>query len=669
MLFRDPQHWLFSVKTFVAAVLALLVSFWLDLPRPYWALATVYIASQPLAGATRSKATYRAIGTFVGAAAAVAMVPNLVNAPLLLVLAIAAWSGLCLYLSLLDRTPRGYAFMLAGYTAAIVGFPTVDAPGTIFDVALSRTEEILVGIVSAALVSSLLFPRAVSEVVAERVNAWLSDAKTGCRDALGGADKALSERHWLRLLANTAQLENLAGHLPFEGAGGRRVMSLVRRLLPRMLMILPLIAAINDRRRELALAGSPSPRTAELTMRLKATLDSDEAMSREGLATLREEIEQLMGAPLVGASWRDLTERHLLLRLRDLLDLFADCQALVAAITNSERRLPKALAYPIERRIKPARHDDRDAAALAGFALAAAIVVCCLLWIAFEWRQGADAAMMAAISGSLFAAQDDPTPSIAKFARWSFIAVCLAGVYVFGVLPKVHAFETLMLALAPAFLGVGLLIAEPATVMIGLPLGILTPTAMALQEAYSANFEGFLNSGLAMVAGMGLSAATTAVVRAAGAQARTARFLRANRLTLAQVANARSGRDEARAMGQMFDRLASLAPIAHAANETLPDAMRQLRAGFNLLDARRGREAMAPFSRRAIDALLVRLQRDHQRDAPPSPDALAAIDRALRRIVASKAEDKAALPALVGLRSSLFPEEPPPQFTFREANA
>ena len=154
MTFFSGSHWLFTVKTFVAGMTALAVSFWLDLPRPYWALASVYIASQPLSGATTSKAAYRAAGTLLGAAGAVLMVPNLVDTPLALALAMSIWAGLCLYLALLDRTPRGYVFMLAGYTAAIVGFPAVDAPETIFDLALSRTEEILVGIACAALVSN-----------------------------------------------------------------------------------------------------------------------------------------------------------------------------------------------------------------------------------------------------------------------------------------------------------------------------------------------------------------------------------------------------------------------------------------------------------------------------------------------------------------------------------
>src|SRR5215469_4977813 len=152
---------IFSINSFVAAMLALYIAFSIGLPRPYWAMLTVYITSQPLSGAVRSKAVYRVLGTFLGGTAAVALVPNLVNSPAVLSLALASWVGLCLYFSLLDRTPRSYIFMLAGYTAGIIGFPTVNAPQTIFDTALSRMEEITLGIVCATVVHTIFFPRSV----------------------------------------------------------------------------------------------------------------------------------------------------------------------------------------------------------------------------------------------------------------------------------------------------------------------------------------------------------------------------------------------------------------------------------------------------------------------------------------------------------------------------
>ncbi|NEV79240.1 FUSC family protein, partial [Rhodopseudomonas sp. BR0C11] len=114
MSLPDEQQWLFAFKTFAAAMLAMAIGLWLDLPRPYWAVATVYITSHPLSGTTRSKAVFRVLGTLIGACVAVAIVPNLAGAPPLLVLAIALWSALCIYVSVLDRSPRSYVAMLAG---------------------------------------------------------------------------------------------------------------------------------------------------------------------------------------------------------------------------------------------------------------------------------------------------------------------------------------------------------------------------------------------------------------------------------------------------------------------------------------------------------------------------------------------------------------------------
>lgn len=127
----------FSLKTFAAAMLAFNIALLLDMPRPYWAMTSVYVTTSVLTGATSSKAVYRILGTLIGAAGAIVLVLNLVDAPELLSLATALWVGAFLYLALLDGTPRSYVFMLAGYTVAIVGFPVLSTPELTFDVAVS----------------------------------------------------------------------------------------------------------------------------------------------------------------------------------------------------------------------------------------------------------------------------------------------------------------------------------------------------------------------------------------------------------------------------------------------------------------------------------------------------------------------------------------------------
>jgi uncharacterized membrane protein YccC len=115
----------FALRTFAAAMLAFSIALWLDMPRPYWAFASVYVTSNQLTGATRSKAVYRMLGTLIGAAGTVLLIPNLVDAPELLSLAIALWVGVFLYMSLIDGPPRSYVFMLSGYTVALFGFPVL----------------------------------------------------------------------------------------------------------------------------------------------------------------------------------------------------------------------------------------------------------------------------------------------------------------------------------------------------------------------------------------------------------------------------------------------------------------------------------------------------------------------------------------------------------------
>lgn len=664
MTFFGSGHWLFSIKTFAAAMMALAASFWLDLPRPYWALASVYIASQPLSGATRSKAAYRAVGTLLGAAGAVLMVPNLVAMPFALALAMAIWSGLCLYLSLLDRTPRGYVFLLAGYTAAIVGFPAVDAPETIFDLALSRTEEILIGIACATLVSSLVFPRSVGPVVAERLEAWLRDARAAAVAALDPKSIASVDAHWIGLATEMAEIETLATHLAFDAAVERRSLDRMRRIVPRMLMLFPVLSTISDRLAALADLGGASPRASSLVGQARVVIvatASEAAETDEG--ALRRDLETV-AAPREEARWRDLVEASLCRHVCELLDILSDCDELTKALAEGPHR-PTLLRFTVDSRIERIRHLDHGAALHAACTLACAIFACCLIWIGASWPEGSVAAMIGAIVGSLYASQDDPAPSIAGFIEWTIVAMTIAGVYLFVILPHIHNFETLALALAPVYLAFGLLIASPQTFRIGLPLVIVTPTAMAVQELYSADAESFVNSSLAMFSGMALTAIAIALIRSPGARWRARGYRRANRAAFVQAADPLAGNDE-RLVGLMLDRLFLLAPIAHAIEGDLPEALRDLRTGLNILDARRARSVLRGSRRRRIDALLKQLSRYFHAGAPTSSRAaLSAIDRALAE--ARCAGDTRLLLALVGLRRCLFSAEPPPDWSLSEA--
>ncbi len=146
-----------------------------DLANPYWAVGTVYIVARPLSGASTLKALYRLVGTVLGGAITVILVPNQFDAPELLVLAISLWMAFCLGVSLLGSSPRSYAFMLAGCTTGLTGFPIIAAPNTTFVYVTDRVQEIGLGIICAELVSRLIFPLHAGPVLSQRIDAWLMD--------------------------------------------------------------------------------------------------------------------------------------------------------------------------------------------------------------------------------------------------------------------------------------------------------------------------------------------------------------------------------------------------------------------------------------------------------------------------------------------------------------
>lgn len=74
--------------------------------------------------------------------------------------------------------------MLAGYTAAMLGFPSVADPSTVFDTALARVEEISLGIICATVVHSVILPRGIAPMLLAQLDSAIKDARHWMRDTL-----------------------------------------------------------------------------------------------------------------------------------------------------------------------------------------------------------------------------------------------------------------------------------------------------------------------------------------------------------------------------------------------------------------------------------------------------------------------------------------------------
>jgi len=665
----DRWTLLFSVNSFAAAMLALYIGFALGLPRPYWAMTTAYIVSQPLAGAVRSKAVYRLLGTLLGAAAAVAMVPNLVNAPVLLCLAMALWVGGCLAVSLLDRTPRSYILMLAGYTAAIIGFPSVNQPGGIFEVAVSRVIEIGLGILCATLVHSLVFPRPVGTVLRQRLAAWLGEADRWALDVLKGqgADALVRDRR--HLAAAASEIHLLAVHLPFDTSRLRETTGAVRAFHDRMLLLIPLLSGLADRME--ALKDVSDAVVREALDAVAAWIEAG-APREPGLA-LVERLDALAGARR-DADWSGLLIESLLVRLSEAVRALGEAHALMVRLCDPDAPLSPALEAAAATAGRRKLHADLPLALLSGGAAVIAILLSCAAWIGLGWGDGAAAPVMGAVFCCFFAAMDDPVPAIKNFGLFSLLSLPLAALYMFAVLPAIDGFPLLLAVMAPPLVFLGLYIPNPKTMGAALAVIMGFANAMALQESFSADFASFLNGNLGQFVGLLAAIMVTAGLRSMGADASARRLLGRTWTGLARLARANAAPEPTAFAGVLVDRLGLLTPKLAETGSRVDlvgvDALRDLRVGMNLVAVQAARPDL---DRASLDAALDGVGERFAalaagRTPPPDADLLTRLDAALRDVAGATSDAQVqGVTGLVGLRRNLFPDAPAPNLVMEPA--
>ena len=663
------RDWLFSGKAFLASMLALFVALSLDLPRPYWAMAAVYVVANPLAGATSSKGLYRALGTLLGASAAVFFVPLFVNAPELLSLVIALWTGTLLFISMLDRTARSYVFMLAGYTLPMIALPSVGSPDTVFDTALARSEEIIIGIVCASVVSSVVFPTSVGTALAARISTWLDDAGIWADEILRG-EGALPKTPLNRqkLASDVTSLDLFISQMSYD-AGSRDIVRHARELRGRLLMLLPLFSSLADRLHALKAEETTLPDD------LQAILDAVADWLKQGSASttgdaaerLSREINRLQRQD-AQPEWNMLVRSSALARLSEIVDLWHDCLILRDQIKSGQHAGAWRPSFRHRRVVGRVRHYDYALIAFSAGSVVVGIFAACLFWIVTGWANGGGFVVMAAVACCFFAAFDRPAPLVKTMLVWTVGSLIVAFVYIFGILPRISSYEMLVVVFAPPFLLLGLLVPQPRFNLMAMLLAVNGATFIALQDHYTVDFTGFVNDAIASAAGIGFALLWTELTRPFGAEIAARRLVRAGWRDLAETASGQQHDDHERLAGRIMDRLAQLAPrLAVLGERELKnvDGFAEVRLGINVLTLQQARPHLTAAD---VDAVLSgiadfyrsRLKAD---DAHEPPETLRrSIDQCLEAAALEETHvGRKCLDALVGLRRALFPTAAPPQ--------
>nr|WP_180203753.1 FUSC family protein [Pseudomonas sp. SbOxS1]NYU03488.1 FUSC family protein [Pseudomonas sp. SbOxS1] len=656
------RDWFYGVRTFAASMIALYIALLMQMPRPYWAMATVYIVSSPFVGPTSSKALYRAVGTFLGAAAAVLFVPMFVQSPYVLVLVIALWTGILLFLSMHLRTANNYALMLAGYTLPLIALPVVNNPLAVWDVAEARTEEIFLGIAVAAVVGAMFWPRRLAPVFNDSVSKWFADASTYSARFLG-RNVQPEEVSALRasMVATFNTLELMIGQLPHEGARPQTVRN-TKELRGRMIHLLPVIDALDDALYAL------ERRTPELVEKFAPLLTAatewldHKTPDLKRWQALKDQLEALQPSAEMLDDRKQLLFSNAIYRLGEWVDLWQDCRSLQHAIQCDSQDSWRAV-YRHWRLGRLTPFLDHGLMLYSAASTVAAIIVASVLWILLGWTDGGSAVILAAVACSFFASMDDPAPQIYRFFFWTAMSVVFASLYLFLVLPNLHDFPMLVLAFAVPFICIGTLTVKPQFYLGMLLTLVNTSSFISIQGAYDADFLSFANSNLAGPVGLLFAFVWTLIARPFGAELAAKRLTRFAWRDIVSLTEPATLADHRRLGVQVLDRLMQHLPRLAVTGQDTGIALREVRVALNLLDLL----AYTPRVQGAPQALLRQVVAEvgeyfkaclkaGERLPAPSP-LLMTLDRT-RRALGGAGDDETRLHllhALSGLRLALLP--------------
>jgi uncharacterized membrane protein YccC len=252
-----------------------------------------------------------------------------------------------------------------------------------------------------------------------------------------------------------------------------------------------------------------------------------------------------------------------------------------------------------------------------------------------------------------------------------FFAMIAAGslaiLYQFALLPAIHDFPLLVLALGLFLVPAGAFI--PITPGTGLMLCVLTTVLLSLEPAYDASFAAVADTVLGALAGVGLTAVIARVTMIPGIAWTTRHLRRAGWADLSAIASGAWRPDPASFAMRALDRYAVLAPHLDAPHAearggdpelTTAALLGELRIGLNVLLLRAQLDAMPQAARPPIEAMLSALAAHfdaRRRRAAPVTEALR------ERAAAAMAAAAQAMPAqpaqtawlmLAGVQRSLF---------------
>lgn len=243
----DGVTWIYIFKVLIAAFLTYWLALRLELPQPRTAMITVFIVMQPQSGHVFAKSFYRLLGTLAGSTVMVVLMALFAQNSELFLGSLALWVGFCSAGAARYRNFRAYGFVLAGYTAAMVGLPALAHPESSFMAAVWRVLEISLGIICSTAVSAAIVPQSSGAAMRNALYLRFGVFARFVADGLRGANpRQAFETGNVRFVAEAIGLEGLRSVTVFEDPHMRRRNGRLNRLNSEFMAITTRFNALHQ---------------------------------------------------------------------------------------------------------------------------------------------------------------------------------------------------------------------------------------------------------------------------------------------------------------------------------------------------------------------------------------------------------------------------------------
>ncbi|MGX1123654.1 FUSC family protein [Pseudomonas defluvii] len=519
----DGVTWVYIFKVLCAAFLTLWLAMRLELPQPRTAMITVFIVMQPQSGHVFAKSFYRFLGTLAGSSMMVALIAIFPQNTELFLPSLAVWVGICSAGAMRYRTFRSYGFVLAGYTAAMVGLPALANPDGAFMAAVWRVLEISLGILVSTLVSAAILPQSASasmrNALYQRFGVFAGFVAEGLR---GESQRERFESSNVRFIAEAVGLESLRSVTAFEDPHMRRRSGRLGRLNSEFMAITTRFNALHQLLERLRLRGPLQIVTAiEPGLNALAELldgyagrgltDADAARLAQQLAIykegLPERVRSLRAAFVESSpSDADLLDFHtayeLLYRFVDDMHSYALTHASLAEHSHAREQWDEPYVAQTNWLVSLA----------AGVRASFILLVLGSYWIITAWPSGAMMTLIAAATVGLSAATPNPKRMSFQMACGTLLGALIGFFEMFFVYPWIDGFPLLCMVLAPVYILGAFLSSRPAYFGVGVGLLIFFSTGSVPDNMTVYNPYNFINDYIAMVIGMLVCAAAGAII-------------------------------------------------------------------------------------------------------------------------------------------------------------